>query len=616
MVGPLKENILIASPHAIPVNMEESLPKAYIRSLIAGGVVPWYWDLEKKEFYLPAAVLGHIRIPGVPAADLEDYVGLNLFKEDVDSLSESLNRSFQEGILSDAVFRVYVKERESIHWFLFRGNFQFKAGSLRSASGQIINLTWLRKKLRDLPDLSEFYRTITDMIPLPVFYKDANRVYRYHNRAFNKMLNLSPSQINGKTIYDLEPASLAAIFDEADLELLEKTNLKVYESLVRYGDGSFHHIIFHKSPVLSPKGEVDGLAGVMIDVTETRKAVEKSERLVKMKDLALKIHQAILNISDMKTILKILLAEVQEILPKADCGSILLLDDKGNLNLEASFGYILEEKRSFSLRYEDSFLWSTDRSPCEQPVIIPDLKFLYQKENSPPPPATIEGMDIQSAISAPIRTGDRLLGFLSLDSFKQEIFNQDDLEVMRYLQEQLVILLDHQNTFQTILNQSRYDSLTGLVSRQFFDEQLNDAVKRAERNGGSFVVVQLDMDNLKMINDRWGHRAGDEMLTTFSAAVRYTFRSTDLFGRLGGDEFGGIVYDTSLKAVRKKFSSLQTDAPGVDFEDSRFSCAFSYGMAEFRKDGVTGPALMACADRRMYRMKRTRKSHINKPADL
>jgi diguanylate cyclase (GGDEF)-like protein len=237
-------------------------------------------------------------------------------------------------------------------------------------------------------------------------------------------------------------------------------------------------------------------------------------------------------------------------------------------------------------------------------------------ENHPPCPDTITGIPIQSTLSAPIRSGDKLLGLLSLDSYKKNIFNDSDMEIIRYLQEQLAVLLDNQNTFQNILNQSRYDSMTGLISRQFFDEQLHDAIKRAGRNNTSFVIVLMDMDNLKIINDRWGHMAGDKIIRVFSSAISCGFRGTDLFGRLGGDEFGGIIFDTSLEAVEKKFSSLQSEAPGVHLGERYFPCAFSYGIAEFGKDGETAEELLDKADYKMYRMKRSRKKSSDSLSNL
>jgi diguanylate cyclase (GGDEF)-like protein len=84
---------------------------------------------------------------------------------------------------------------------------------------------------------------------------------------------------------------------------------------------------------------------------------------------------------------------------------------------------------------------------------------------------------------------------------------------------------------------SRIDSLTGLLNRRAFHEELRKELNRAMRNGLPLSLLYLDVDEFKSINDNYGHAKGDEILITIAQALKEDLRETDFAGRLGGDEF-------------------------------------------------------------------------------
>jgi PAS domain S-box-containing protein len=118
-----------------------------------------------------------------------------------------------------------------------------------------------------------FQQELMDAVPLPIFYKDVRRVYLGGNKAFENYLALTPEQFIGKTVYDLEPADLAAKYDQTDQSLLDSRSVQTYDAAVVYADGTHHEVIFNKAVFTNSAGEVAGLIGVILDVTE-RKQVE------------------------------------------------------------------------------------------------------------------------------------------------------------------------------------------------------------------------------------------------------------------------------------------------------------------------------------------------------
>ena len=127
-------------------------------------------------------------------------------------------------------------------------------------------------------DALRFQQALMDAVPSPIFYKDARRVYLGGNRAFERYLGQAPEQFIGKTVHDLAPAHLAAIYDHADRDLLDHPGVQSYEAAIVYADGSEHDVIFNKATFSDSTGSVAGLIGVILDISE-RKRVEEALRV-------------------------------------------------------------------------------------------------------------------------------------------------------------------------------------------------------------------------------------------------------------------------------------------------------------------------------------------------
>ena len=133
----------------------------------------------------------------------------------------------------------------------------------------------------NLKDHALFLKTLLDTIPNPVFYKDAEGVYRGCNTAFaEQILGLSEEEIVGCSLFDLPkaiPRELAQGYHQQDLALMDNPGTQYYESIVQCADGVKRHFIFNKATFCDAEGKVAGIVGVMLDITE-RKRVEESLR--------------------------------------------------------------------------------------------------------------------------------------------------------------------------------------------------------------------------------------------------------------------------------------------------------------------------------------------------
>ncbi|WP_337998141.1 PAS domain S-box protein [Oleispirillum naphthae] len=121
-------------------------------------------------------------------------------------------------------------------------------------------------------DVLDVLRAVMEAIPAPVFFKDEDLVYRACNAAFAAYLGRPAEDVVGKTVYDIAPRHLAETYDRADRDLLAQGGTQIYETQMRYADGSIRDISFHKALFRSKAGNLRGMIGVMLDITPGKRA--------------------------------------------------------------------------------------------------------------------------------------------------------------------------------------------------------------------------------------------------------------------------------------------------------------------------------------------------------
>ena len=160
---------------------------------------------------------------------------------------------------------------------------------------------------------------------------------------------------------------------------------------------------------------------------------------------------------------------------------------------------------------------------------------------------------------------------------------------------------------------SLHDELTGLHNRRGFYVLLPEQGKRAKRSGARVVVLYGDIDRFKAINDRLGHRRGDQVLQAVADALRVAFRETDLIARLGGDEFCVVAESPSDPEILVRRLDEAIAAAG---EDLGLHIGLSYGTVVTDWRGLDDPdELLTRADMRMYEAKRARKREGEMPME-
>jgi diguanylate cyclase (GGDEF)-like protein len=158
---------------------------------------------------------------------------------------------------------------------------------------------------------------------------------------------------------------------------------------------------------------------------------------------------------------------------------------------------------------------------------------------------------------------------------------------------------------------TKHDQLTEALSITFFISHVRELIAHKESDVPPVFTI-IDIDDLKRVNDTYGHPAGNTILSRFGECVRKNIYEEDPFGRLGGDEFGILFQHARIEVVQNIIEYIRSQYEKIEFDfnvsrSGEIHPSFSYGVAVYGVDGWTYEELFAQADARMYIEKRARK---------
>lgn len=178
-----------------------------------------------------------------------------------------------------------------------------------------------------------------------------------------------------------------------------------------------------------------------------------------------------------------------------------------------------------------------------------------------------------------------------------------DITQFKQIQEALQKALEYEQEL------ARVDPLTGAANQRSFYELAQREMERSRRHKHPFTIGYFDLDDFKAINDKFGHKVGDEIL---SAVVKYStnrLRKTDLFARLGGDEFAFLLAETGPELAKTIISKFQEDIV-LRIQEKYSPVTFSIGMLTCIDSSLTLEEILKVVDDLMYSVKREGKAGI------
>ncbi len=188
-------------------------------------------------------------------------------------------------------------------------------------------------------------------------------------------------------------------------------------------------------------------------------------------------------------------------------------------------------------------------------------------------------------------------------------FTAHDINLLKHLGSQLYNAIRRVELIDQVLYRANHDLLTGLFNRSFFEHQLSEKISQGRHQSKPFMLLFIDLDGFKAVNDTFGHGSGDELLIELAKRFKGYFHSGSSVARIGGDEFGIIVDD--LDRIKREQGTIENFLQGVvelveqEFIIGEFSArvSSSIGVSNYPEDGNDPIALLKFADIAMYEVK-------------
>ncbi len=217
--------------------------------------------------------------------------------------------------------------------------------------------------------------------------------------------------------------------------------------------------------------------------------------------------------------------------------------------------------------------------------------------------------EIKCSLRLPLIVGDEVLGVMYLDNFEsEEAFDEESVQIAQLFSNIAGVLLNRlmlENQLEAEKRQleflSRHDTLTQLPNRRYLIDLAETMLALAKRERVNVSVLYLDLLKFKRINDTFGHYEGDQVLKVVAQRMKNFLRRSDVVGRIGGDEFVVIAYNTDVEKAQelaKRLIEIIEEPINTDSYEHLISA--NIGIAEFPKDGEDLDELIQKADQTMY----------------
>jgi diguanylate cyclase (GGDEF)-like protein/PAS domain S-box-containing protein len=426
-------------------------------------------------------------------------------------------------------------------------------------------------------DNTDFFYSLLDNLGAYVFCKDKDYRYTYANQLVGELFEIPANDIIGKTDCDIFGEETGKNLRlKHDSPIIERGEITKHEecNYIPHLD-EYRYYLSVKKPLFDDQGQISGLFGISIDITEQKNLQKKNFDNEQELSTILDNAGAYIFIKDRECRFTYINKRTQELF-QLESDQII-----GRSN-EELLGDVQGEEFS---RTDRQVFTGGKRLTCIETFQLPDCVFYYWTVKIP-----LINEDGQI---------DRFIG-ISTDITEQKELENNLLTANLALNEKVSEITNLKNELQ---HQASYDVLTGLYNRRYFEQAMANLLSYKRQK--PLVLLMIDADNFKHVNDQYGHGTGDEALKFIAQVMLDECRSDDLVCRYGGEEFLIVLANTDRDSgfIKSEWIRQQINMRSSKLSPNIPTLSVSIGIAELSVDENDFDQLYKKADQAMYQAK-------------
>ncbi|MCS5616204.1 MAG: diguanylate cyclase [Candidatus Marinimicrobia bacterium] len=221
-------------------------------------------------------------------------------------------------------------------------------------------------------------------------------------------------------------------------------------------------------------------------------------------------------------------------------------------------------------------------------------------------PGDTEQFNFNTILVAPIIKDNDVLGSIAVERTEISPFSDRDFALLEVLAATASSILSWQSEYNIMHKSAIHDGLTDLLNHKAYQDRFVEELSRAKRFKQDLVLLILDLDKFKRINDTYGHLYGDYVLMDVAKILKESIRNIDICARYGGEEFAIVLVNTDIENARPVAERIIEKVAEYHFNKDGIKehMTISAGMSEYPKNSMDGKALIAHADLAMYEVKK------------
>ena len=290
-----------------------------------------------------------------------------------------------------------------------------------------------------------------------------------------------------------------------------------------------------------------------------------------------------------------------------DSASIFLLEND-QLRIVAGSGFPSDERVVGQTFPADNALFRQSLS-TSRPIILADAASDNRFHQ------WIAAEAIRGWLGVPLHLRGRAIGFLTIDSRQENAYTEAEATLAQAFAHEATIALENARLFKELQSLATTDPLTEVWNRRHFFHLAKLEFQRARRYHQPLSAILFDIDSFKIVNDIYGHAAGDQVLRQMAKICKDNFRQVDLFGRYGGEEFMALLPNTPIESARQAAERLRIQISQTPMLTDRgpIYISASFGVAEMDDACIDVDMLLKYADQAAYAAKSDGKDRVATP---